>query len=160
MRSEFGAVVQTISERTGKEVSPGMIWDAFEDEYLRADKPFSLKGCRVNEMPCEDAAGQSPGVEVSAAVIISGSERTIAGKGNGPIDAFSDALKSGAGENFRLLSYHEHALEKGSHSKAAAYIQIEDDSGKTFFGVGIDTNIDIAAFKAILSALNRSRRYR
>ena len=40
MRLEFGAVVQTISDGTGKEVLPGMIWDAFENEYLRPDKPL------------------------------------------------------------------------------------------------------------------------
>jgi 2-isopropylmalate synthase len=158
MRPEFGAVVQAISDRTGSEVLPAMIWDAFESEYLKPDGPLSLKSCRMNEIPCDDDGDQVSGVK--AAVIINGAEKTIQGRGNGPIDAFSDAMKSGTGEDFRLLSYHEHALEKGSHSKAAAYIQIEDCSGGKFFGVGVDTNIDIASFRAILSALNRSRRKR
>ncbi|HMK50379.1 MAG TPA: 2-isopropylmalate synthase, partial [Thermodesulfovibrionales bacterium] len=40
IRPEFGTVIQTLSDRTGKEVSPDMIWHAFEDEYLNADSPL------------------------------------------------------------------------------------------------------------------------
>jgi 2-isopropylmalate synthase len=158
MSPEFAALVQTISERTGAEVLPGMIWDAFENEYLRRDTPFSLKDCSVNELPGEDGPARSSCVEVRASIRINDSTAAISGKGNGPIDAFSNALKSGAAVDFRLLSYHEHALEKGSDSRAAAYILIEDERGKTFFGAGVDASIDIASFKAILSALNRSRK--
>lgn len=60
------------------------------------------------------------------------------------------------GLTFKLLSYHEHALEQGSDSKAVSYIRVEDGSRDTYFGAGIDTNIDIASFRAIVSALNRS----
>jgi len=38
---------------------------------------------------------------------------------------------------------------------AVAYLQIESAGGERLFGVGIDTDIAAASFRAILSALNR-----
>ncbi|MFA5354049.1 MAG: 2-isopropylmalate synthase [Thermodesulfovibrionales bacterium] len=154
MHPEFGAVVQAISDRTGKEVMPAMIREAFEREYLLADSPISFIGSEVDRKAADSV------VEVIATVGINGSEKKIAGRGNGPIDAFSHALRDGLGIEFRLVSYHEHAMGTGSDSKAAAYIQIEDEKGRTHFGVGVDTNIDIASFRAIISSLNRSQKMR
>jgi 2-isopropylmalate synthase len=37
-----------------------------------------------------------------------------------------------------------------------SYIQIKAASGHAFFGAGIDTNIELASIKAIVSALNRA----
>jgi 2-isopropylmalate synthase len=150
MQPEFGRVIQGISDRTGSEVPPMMIWDAFDHEYLGTASPHSLGKCRLNQ-------NSGDVVEINASVCEDGNDREITGKGNGPIDAFSNALREHLHINFRLLSYYEHAIEKGSDSRAAAYIRIEADGG-FFWGAGIDTNIDRASFKAILSALNRSRK--
>jgi len=60
--------------------------------------------------------------------------------------------------DFSLLSYHEHALDRGSGSRAVAYIQIETTGGVRLFGVGVDTDIAAASFRAILCALNRLER--
>ncbi len=148
MQPEFGRVIQAISERTGSEVTSSMIWDAFEQRYLGANTPYLLGKCRLSQ-------NDGDSVEINAVVCTNSNNREITGKGNGPIDAFSNALREHLSINFRLLSYYEHAIEKGSDSRAAAYIQIEADAG-SFWGAGIDPNIDRASFKAILSALNRS----
>lgn len=148
MQQEFSRVIQSISERTGKEVSSVAVFEAFEKEYLKPESSFKFISCRITE---SDA-----GVDVKAIVMIDGVEKEISGTGNGPIDAFTHALKNDLSMMFKLVSFSEHALDKGSDSKAAAYIQIEDSEGKCLFGAGVDTNIDIASFKAILSALNRS----
>ena len=58
--------------------------------------------------------------------------------------------------SFTVLSYAEHALGQGSDAQAAAYIQIQTDSGQKFFGAAIETDTELAAVKAIISALNRS----
>lgn len=151
MHPEFGAVVQTISDKTGNEVRPDMIWEAFEREYLKPANPITFINSEVRRTSEAD-------VKVSAVVEVNGSKQEISGDGNGPIDAFSHAIRSGLGMDFRLVSYHEHALDTGSDSKAAAYIQIEESEGVNCFGVGVDTNIDIASFKAIISAINRANR--
>ena len=84
-----------------------------------------------------------------------GKEYEIHDTGNGPIDAFSNGIRKETLASFKLLSYEQHALDKGSASKAATYIQLESESGKSFYGVGIDANTSISSFKAITSALNR-----
>ncbi|HDL21099.1 MAG TPA: 2-isopropylmalate synthase [Nitrospirae bacterium] len=153
MHPDFGRIIQSICDRTGKEVLSHMIREAFEKEYLNVGTLLSFCMCTVKENPLN---GTFSGSGIQAIVRTAGEERHISGSGNGPIDAFSNALKNNLEIQFRIVSYHEHALDRGSDSKAVAYLQIEDGKNQTFFGVGIDTNIDIASFKAIVSALNRS----
>jgi 2-isopropylmalate synthase len=158
MRPEFGEIIKSLSDRTGKEVTTGMIWDAFEKEYLRATSPLSFGSCeKRKDLPEAETCG-TPETLVTAVVDIGGDRRSIAGKGNGPIDAFSRAIRTEIKIDFKLISYYEHALDKGSDSRAVAYIQIEDAKNRRFWGAGIDTNIEVASFKGILSALNRSQR--
>jgi len=155
MHPEFGRIVQAVSEQTGKELAPGLIRSIFEKEYLRKTGPLAFQSSRVVEPVAEGTGG--PGrAEISAKIAIEGVELTVHGVGNGPIDAFSHALRKGADLDFRLQSYHEHALEQGSDSQAVAYISIKDSAGATWFGAGVDTSIDRASFKALISALNRS----
>jgi 2-isopropylmalate synthase len=47
-------------------------------------------------------------------------------------------------------------LSSGEEAAAIAYIQIKQRDGKTRWGAGVDTNIELASVRAILSALNRS----
>ena len=57
---------------------------------------------------------------------------------------------------FEVLSYSEHSLGKGAEARAVSYIQIKTGRGRTLYGAGIDTNIELASIKAIVSALNRT----
>jgi 2-isopropylmalate synthase len=158
MRPEFGEIIKSLSDSTGREITTGMIWEAFEREYLLAASPLSFDSCeKRKDLPQAETCG-SPETVVSAVVDIGGEKRGIAGKGNGPIDAFSRAIGAEIDIDFKLISYYEHALDKGSDSRAVAYIQIEDEKSRRFWGAGIDTNIETASFRAILSALNRSQR--
>jgi 2-isopropylmalate synthase len=155
MHPEFSTIIQTISEKSGKEVRPEVILRAFEEEYLAKTSPLAFKGCLINEEPASGRNGNFRGSEVKALIVMNGEEREIAGIGNGPIDAFCRALKSELGIDFTLTAYHEHALGQGSDSKAVAYIQIQE-GGNRLFGAGVDTNISIASLRAVVSALNRS----
>jgi 2-isopropylmalate synthase len=47
-------------------------------------------------------------------------------------------------------------MSAGEEAAAIAYIQIKGEDGKTKWGAGVDTNIELASVKAVLSALNRS----
>lgn len=157
MRPEFGEIIKSLSDRTGKEVTTSMIREAFEKEYLQATSPFSFCSCEERKGPRKDQTCGPTETAVSAVVDVRGNRRSITGEGNGPIDAFSRAVKNETDIDFRLVSYYEHALDKGSDSRAVAYIQIEDEANRNFWGAGIDTNIEVASFRAILSALNRSQ---
>jgi 2-isopropylmalate synthase len=54
------------------------------------------------------------------------------------------------------VGYAEHALSSGEEAAAISYIQIKHTDGKMRWGAGVDTNIELASVKAVLSALNRS----
>ena len=55
---------------------------------------------------------------------------------------------------YELATYEEHAISKGSASKAAAYVSILHD-GHTFWGVGVDEDIIKASIAALVSAVNK-----
>lgn len=75
----------------------------------------------------------------------------LQGGGNGPIDAFVNAL----GLDIKLMDYHEHSIGSGANAQAACYVELRLDNGPTLFGAAIDSNIVTASFKAVLSAVNR-----
>jgi 2-isopropylmalate synthase len=155
MHPEFGAVVQRLAESAGAELSSATIREAFEREYLAPGGRFALVRWRVEDEP---GAGpdQPSRARFVGAVSVDGVERAIAGSGNGSIDAFCAALRGSGCADFSLATYHEHALDRGSGSRAVAYIQIEVPGTGRRFGVGVDTDISAASFRAILGALNRS----
>ena len=91
-----------------------------------------------------------------ASVRKDGAELELAGEGNGPIAAFVHALQSAGAPKFEIAYYKEHALSAGSQAAAIAYIQIKLADGKVRWGAAVDTNIELASIKAVLSALNRA----
>lgn len=151
MHAEFGAVMQGVSDATGKEIDPDSIMDTFRREYLENDTVLSLKHFDIREKRSD----QGSFVTITASVVYNGNEYNIEGEGNGPIDAFSKALKKHIRFDFQLDSYFEHALKKGSDSRAVSYVGLIDH-GKVFFGAGEDNNISLAPVKALVSALNRA----
>ncbi|MDO8522040.1 MAG: 2-isopropylmalate synthase [bacterium] len=152
MHPELGKMIQRISDATGKEVLPGAIQKAFEDEYLNRSSPISLRSFKIKD----ESSGKGDVTTLSAVIKMNGKKRTVTSTGNGPIDAFSKALKRAGAGHYSFLSYEEHALGKGEDARAVAYIQIADEKGNSFFGIGTDFNIVGASLRALLSALNRS----
>ena len=154
MHPEFGAIIQKVSEREGRELQHQQIWQAFEAAYLKVNTPYTLKGFNVIKRHIDDNEERSF-ADIEAEVLVAGEKRTVRAVGNGPLDAFCLALKSGITGDFNLCSYHEHALNGGSNARAAAYIEIEGADGVKIWGVGVDTDIIVASIKAVLSCLNR-----
>lgn len=155
MHVELGKIIKDLADESGEELAGIQILQAFEQEYLHRDEPFAFEAFSVEKVIEQNG---SQAVACVARISIDGVVRELRGRGNGPIDAFVQALNQGDVAEFRLLSYAEHALEQGAEAQAIAYIQIEMPSHATFFGAAIDTNIEIAAIKAVLSALNRSQK--
>ena len=86
---------------------------------------------------------------------INGQPETCVAKGNGRLDAVSNALQKNLGITYKDLTYSEHALEIGQHSRAIAYIGIKDEAGTIHWGAGMDTDIITASIQALFSAINR-----
>ena len=157
MHVEFGKVIKSLADARGDELPANQLLQAFEQEYLHRDGPYELVHFHAEQT---GSAQSSEAVACTAHLRIEGVSREVRGQGNGPIDAFVRALNQGDIASFKVLSYTEHSLGEGSDAKAAAYIQIEAPIDmpphKVFFGAAIETNTELAAIKAVLSALNRS----
>jgi len=152
MQKEFADVIQKISEGKG-EVSPAEVMKAFEKEYLDLESPFKLVKSTISDISDDDGEEDT---KVNITILHNGESKEIEGIGNGPIDAFKDALAKSILINIKIIDYTEHALSRGSEAKAAAYVYMErNDTGKKTFGVGVDSNITRASIKSIISAINR-----
>jgi 2-isopropylmalate synthase len=148
MQAELGRIINRISDEKGTELSPQEIHDVFFQTYIARDQPVALvEFCTIE---------RSSTVTCEARLFHAGSELVLQGTGNGPIDAFVQALRSTELPRFEVLSYSEHSLGAGAGARAVSYIQIKMPTGRTFFGVGSDTNIELASIKAVVSALNRA----
>jgi 2-isopropylmalate synthase len=148
LQIEFSSVIQKLTEASGTEISAEQIWSAFESTYLTAGRLLSLIGHPV--ITTSDTGDAT----VEAHVQLNGAERWLKGHGNGPIDAFVDALRA-AGIVVELTDYSEHALSEGADAKAAAYVEARI-GGRTRWGVGLDANIVTASLRAVVSAVNRA----
>ena len=80
----------------------------------------------------------------------------ISGIGNGPIDAFFNALQAIGVEGYEFINYHEHAISRGSDSKAISYIELKVPGDGHIFGIGIASNINLASILGVLNAINRA----
>jgi 2-isopropylmalate synthase len=149
LQIEFSQAIQKITDGEGGEVSPKEMWDVFADEYLAPIRPLERIRQKV------DAAEVDGGTDAITAVVkIDGVETEIAGKGNGPLAAFVDALGT-VGFDVSVLDYSEHAMSSGEGARAAAYVEASV-GGKTVWGVGIATSITTASLRAVVSAVNRA----
>lgn len=156
MHPEFGAIIQKVTDREGRELLHEEIFQVFSKEYLACDTPYAIQSFHVHKRHVA-ASENETFADIEASLLINGEEKSITASGNGPLDAFCSALKAEVSGDFRLRNYHEHALNSGSSAKAAAYIMIEYPDGAVYWGVGVDTDIIIASVKAVLSSLNRMR---
>jgi len=148
LQIEFSHVVQAHTDAEGGEVSPAHMWEIFSAEYL-TEGPLALLDQQTSSVVESKHA-------LAAEVSVDGVAQQVDGVGNGPISAFCDAL-AGIGVVARVLDYTEHALTEGTDAQAAAYVECEV-GGQVYWGVGIDTNTATASMRAVLSAVNRSRR--
>lgn len=153
MRVEFGKIINDLADQYGTELTPQQIWQAFQQTYLRSDQPFRLESFRTTSS--HEGEGAST-VQCVARVAVDGVTHDLRATGNGPINAFVNAMKEELVADFNIVSYAEHSLGEGSRAEAIAYIQIRTPSGETFFGAATDTNIELASIKAVLYALNRA----
>ena len=148
LQIEFSHVIQKISDQTGREIRPAEIWEAFEAEYLNQKSPLAC--IQYSE---KTSAGK---VSISATVKEGQGKHTIAGKGNGPIDAFVGALNEKFGLALRIVNYQEQSMGEGASSAAMAFVEIQFGKSESVFGVGMNSNVVKASLDAILSAINRA----
>ncbi|MCU1358924.1 MAG: 2-isopropylmalate synthase [Ilumatobacteraceae bacterium] len=151
LQVEFSKTIQHITEDSGTEISPLVMWDAFQSEYLVEEPRFRLNAHELRS----DSVGRT---SITAQLVIDGAPTTVVGDGNGPIDAFVRALRSGIGGTLDVVDYAEHAIGQGSEATAVAYVETKTPSHGVLWGVGTDPNIITASLRAILNAHERAQR--
>ena len=152
LQIEFSKTIQHLTEDLGTEISPVVMWEAFQSEYLDAEPRFRLLS---HESRSDSATGRTT---MTAQLTIDGAPQTISGEGNGPIDAFVRALRAGVGATLDVTDYAEHAIGTGSEAAAVAYVETTSPGHGVLWGVGTDPNTSTASLRAVLNAHERSLR--
>jgi len=148
LQIEFMQVVQRVMDVAGTELGAADLYALFEREYgLTAVQTLSN---RVLEAQADAS------VRLRGQLCWGGALVDVGGQGNGPIDAFIQALQAATGHRIRVIDYHQHAIGAGADAKAAAYLELRVNETQTLFGVGMDADVISAALKAIVSGLERA----
>jgi 2-isopropylmalate synthase len=150
LQIEFSKTIQHITEDSGTEISPAVMWEAFEREYLPADPSIALVSHEVRSSDSKQSM-------VVANLVVDGKEVEVMGSGNGPIEAFVTALNGALGTDIDVVDYAEHALGAGKSATAVAYVETRGAEGRVFWGVGMDSNIMTASLRAVVSSVLRQR---
>lgn len=145
MKEEVGYLVKGVSDRRHQELLPAEIYAIFEENYITPRGVFRIPECHFK---------QERGIQAEVTIELKSGTRVIKTSGNGRLDAVSNAIKTYFGMDYELSVYEEHAVSKGSSSKAAAYVGIMHE-GHFYWGVGVDEDIIKASIAALTSAANK-----
>ena len=148
MKEEFGYLVKDVSDKEHKELTPEWIYSILEYNYVDVQEHFTIDEFHFMQ---KHADGGILGI---VTMTFHGQTQTITAEGNGRLDAVSKALKKGLGFSYELTDYKEHALSKGSSSKAMSYVAITH-MGRLTWGIGIDDDIIESSIEALCAAINR-----
>lgn len=155
MHPEFGNIVKAASDAFGDELKEEQIVDLFNREYVEFDGKYKLASHSFLEQRELDGTTHT---RFEGKIDVCGDMKEVAGVGNGPIDSFFQALAGIGVEGYEFVNYHEHAISRGSDAKGICYIELKIPGNGHIFGVGIDSNINVAALLGILCAINRAEK--
>lgn len=153
MHPEFGNIVKAAADAYGDELTSRQIVDLFKREYIDLQGKYALVRHRFTELNEADGTIHS---RFEGSITIDGVEKYITGVGNGPIDSFFQALAGVGVKGYKFVNYHEHAVSSGSDAQGICYIELKKANGDHIFGAGIHANINVAALKGIICAINRA----
>jgi 2-isopropylmalate synthase len=148
MQRDFGPIANDEVDRLGREVQGSELKGMFWREYVERAIPWQLTSFRTES--------DNGVVTCKARLARDGQAVEFSGQGNGPLAALVHGFTTVGVPRFEITHYSEHALSSGEEAAAIAYIQIKHADGRSRWGAGVDTNIELASVKAVLSALNRA----
>ena len=146
MKEEVGYLMKGVSDKKHSELAPSDIYQIFKDNYIDQREVFNIPECHFKQI--------EGGISAEVTIEQNKERRVIETSGNGRLDAVSNAVKLYFGISYELSVYEEHAVSRGSSSKAAAYVGIVKD-GKMYWGVGLDEDIIKSSIAALVSAGNK-----
>jgi 2-isopropylmalate synthase len=152
MHPQVGKRIYDLADELGRELTPDEIREAFFAQFTNLESPLAVVDYELVHQTEE--RGQ---VECMATILLGGDAINIRGRGNGPINAFVHALESQCLKDFKVTDYRSHAVRGGSDAAAAAYVQLQHDDGRLLWGCGIDSSIEMAGLKALVTGWNLLR---
>jgi len=148
LQVNFSQRIQAVTEDSGTDITSYEIQRRFMATYVEdPDSPIEL-------LSHHSTSGSDEEALITAKLMVNGVERELSGSGNGPIDAFINALRESQMFEGKLVDYVEHAVGTGSDTGAAAYVEIDTGDRDTVWGVGLHESILTASFRAVVSAVN------
>jgi 2-isopropylmalate synthase len=149
MHPQVGKYIYDHADALGRELSTDEIRDLFFGKFVNLESPMNLV-----EFELDNTAVKG---EMICHVTLEVNGETVrgSGKGNGPINAFVHFLEEAGHKDFKVSDYRSHALRGGSDADSAAYVQIQSlADGALVWGCGVDSSIEMAGLKALVSAWN------
>ena len=153
MHPLVGKRIYDLADSQGRELSNDEIREVFFEEFVNVASPLD-----VIDYELVHQAGERGQVKCQASVLYRGERLEIEGHGNGPINSFVHALESQGLKDFKVTDYRSHAVRGGSDASAAAYVQLQHDDGRLLWGSGVDSSIEMAGLKALVTAWNLLQR--
>jgi len=147
MHIEIGEFVNLKADLESKELVAQDVYEIFQNEFLNKKDPLSLISYSTSE--------NENILNLKAKILLNGKEMNIEGSGNGPINAFVQALDHNELKQFKLTDYRQHSIGEGSATRSATYIRLMNNNGKNRYGCGIDSSIEKSGLLALISAINR-----
>ncbi|MCM1182985.1 MAG: 2-isopropylmalate synthase [Roseburia sp.] len=145
MREEVGYLVKDISDQEHKELSPQWVYEIFCENYMDIMPFFQIPECHFKQID---------GIMAEATIACGDKKTVVDANGNGRLDAVSNTIKQYFDISYQLSDYEEHALTKGSSSKAIAYVGVTCN-GVKYWGVGMDDDIIKASIHALCVSVNK-----
>lgn len=142
---EIGSHFKEYSDFMGREITADEITAEFHSEFVNNDTPWKLISHQTRQVE-----GEETSLEIILKERNEFHEKTVTG--NGPLHALATYIGKLIKEPVEIELFEEHAASPGAEAQAIAYINLQ--GGK--LGIGIDSNIETAALKALVCATNRT----
>ncbi len=147
---EFSRHVQTLADRSSREIDSRQIWDLFNRCYNRQEGILILDKYWPRPNHREPAL-----IDGEVHVLYRGEKKVLRASAAGPIAAFVHALRELPLPSFNLEEYEEDSIGDLAEAQAITFVRLVDRENRSWHGIGFDQNIDQAAVRAVVSALNR-----
>ena len=152
MHPQVGKRIYDLADSLGRELTTDEIRDAFFREFVNLTSPLDVVDYELSHHTTERGRVLCKGL-----ILLRGEQVSCEGLGNGPINAFVQALENIGIKDFKVTDYRSHAVRGGSDASAAAYVQVQHADGRLLWGAGVDPSIEMAGLKALVTAWNLLR---
>ena len=151
MHPIVGKYIYDLADQQGRELTADEIRDTFFEHFVNVSTHLKVE---QYELIHQKGGGN---VQCKATISMDGKTHQIEGDGNGPINSFVHALETVGMKDFKVTDYRSHAVQGGSDASAAAYVQLQHEDGRLLWGTGVDSSIEMAGLKALVTGWNLLR---